>query len=144
MKTPTPKKIAGKSTVKRGRSKGSSCITTPEKAQISRHYQSLGGDSVRGAASATARKFNLNAFSGPSDVKKYDREIRDGVASRANRRSTGRPKQFNADIEAEIIDAPGATDDDTRSYREVAKDLGLPLSTLHRWVVQRGLRRRGA
>ena len=72
-------------------------------------------------------------------VKKYDREIRDGVASRVNRRSTGRPKKFNADMEAKIIDA--WADDDTRTYREVAKDLGLPLSTLHRWVVQRGLRR---
>jgi len=141
MKTPTPKKIAGKSTVKRGRSKGSSCITTPEKAQISRHYQSLGGDSVRGAAAATARDFKLEKTHGSAYVKKNDRQIRDGVASRANRRSTGRPKQFNADIEAKIIDA--WADDDTRSYREVAKDLGLPLSTLHRWVVQRGLRRRG-
>jgi hypothetical protein len=127
------------STVKRGRSKGSSCIITPEKGKISRHYQSLGCDSVRGAASATARKFNLNASSGPSDVKKYDREIRDGVASRANRRSTGRPKQFNADIEAEIIDA--WADDDTRTYREVAEDLGIPRYTLYTWVAQRGLRR---
>ena len=51
MKTPTPKKIAGKSTVERCRAKGASCITTPEKAKISRHYQRLGGDIVRGAAS---------------------------------------------------------------------------------------------
>ena len=138
--TPLSKDVPKKSiSVK---SKRGACITTPEKGQISRHYQSLGGDSVRGAASATARKFNFTATRGPGDVKKYDREIRDGVASRANRRSTGRPKQFNADIEAKIIDA--WADDDTRSYREVAKDLGLPLSTLHRWVVQRGLRRRGA
>ena len=76
---------------------------------------------------------------GPANVKKYDAQIRDGVASRGNRRSTGRPKQFNAEIEAKIIDA--WADDDTRTYREVAKDLGLPLSSLHRWVVQRGLRR---
>ena len=139
MKTPTPKKGDGKSIVKCGRSKGSVCITTPEKGKISRHFQSLGGESVRGAAAATARKFNLTSTSGAAKVIKYDREICDGVASRANRRSTGRPKQFNADIEAEIIDA--WADDDTRTYREVAKDLGLPLSTLHRWVVQRGLRR---
>ena len=130
MKTPTPKKISGKSTVKRGRAKGASCITTPEKAKISRHYQSLGGDSVRGAAAATARKFNLNKSMGPANVKKYDAQICDGVASRENRRSTGRPKQFNAEIEAKIIDA--WADDDNRTYREVAKDLGLPLSTLHR------------
>ena len=139
MKTPTPKKGSGSSIIKRGRPKGSSCITTPEKEQISRHYQRLGGDSVRGAAAVTARKFNLNKSTGMSQVKKYDREIRDGVASRVNRRSTGRPKGFNAEMEAEIIDA--WADDDTRTYREVAKDLGLPLSTVHRWVVQRGLRR---
>ena len=140
IKTPISKDVPKKS--RNVKSKRSACITTPEKGQISRHYQSLGGDNVRGAASATARKFNLNASKGHSLVKKYDREIRDGVASRANRRSTGRPKQFNADIEAEIIDA--WADDDTRTYREVAKDLGLPLSTLHRWVVQRGLRRMSA
>ena len=138
MKAPTPQKRAGKSTVKRGRSKGSTCITTPEKGKISRHFQSLGGESVRGAAAATARKFNLTSTSGAAKVIKYDREIRDGESSRVNRRSTGRPKQFSADIEAEIIDA--WADDDTRTYREVAKDLGLPLSALHRWVVQRGLR----
>jgi len=139
MKIPTAKKGTGSSIIKRGRSKGSICVTTPEKGKISRHFQSLGGDSVRGAAAATARKFKLNKSTGGVQVKKYDREIRDGVASRVNRRSTGRPKQFNADIEAEIIDA--WADDDTRTYREVAKELGLPLSTLHRWVVQRGLRR---
>ena len=138
MKTPTAKKGTGSSIIKRGRSKGSSCITTPEKGKISRHFQSLGGESVRGAASATARKFNLGnpKTSGPGLVKKYDREIRDGVASRVNRRPTGRPKQFNADIEAEIIDA--WADDDTRTYREVAEDLGIPRSTLYSWVVQRG------
>ena len=121
------------------KSKRGACITTPEKGQISRHYQSLGGDSVRGAASATARKFNLTSTSGAAKVIKYDREIRDGVASRANRRSTGRPKEFNEEIEAEINDA--WAEDDTKTYRDVAKDLGLPLSTLHRLVVQRGLRR---
>ena len=57
MKTPTPKKGDGTSVIKCGRSKGSICITTPEKGKISRHFQSLGGESVRGAASATARKF---------------------------------------------------------------------------------------
>ena len=139
MKTPTPQKGSGSSIIKRGRSKGSSCITIPEKAQISRHYRRLGGDSVRGAAAATARKFKLNKSTGMSKVKKYDREIRDGVASRVNRRSKGRPKQFDADIEAEIIDA--WADDDTRTYREVAKELGIPHSTSHTWVVQRGLRR---
>ncbi len=72
-------------------------------------------------------------------VKKYDREIHDGVASRVHRRSTERPLEFNAEIEAEITDA--WDDDDTVAYREVAKDLGLPLSTLYKWVMERGLRR---
>ena len=63
-------------------------------------------------------------------VKKYDREIRDSVASRVIRRSTGRPKEFNADIEAKIIDA--WADDDTRTYREVAEDLGTPRSTSYK------------
>ena len=72
--------------------------------------------------------------SGPGLFKKYDREIRDGVASRVNRRPTGRPKQFNEDIEAEIIDAWDG--DDTRTYREVAKDLGLPKSSLHRYATK--------
>ena len=128
-----------KSVVKCGRSKGSVCVSTPEKGKISRHFKSLGCESVRGAAAATARKFNLGKTSGARMVKKYDREIRDGVASRVNRRSSGRPKQFNADIEAKIIDA--GADDDTRTYREVAEDLGIPRSTLYTWVVQQGLRR---
>ena len=139
MKTPTTKKGDQKSIVECGRSKGSVCVTTPEKGKISRHFQSLGGKSVRGAATATARKFNLSSRSGAAMVKKYDREIRDGVASRVNRRSNGRPKKFNADMEAKIIDA--WADDDTRTYREVGEDLGIPRSTLYTWVVQRGLRR---
>ena len=139
MKTPTPKKGSGSSIIKRGRSKGSSCVTTPEKGQISRHFQRLGGDSVRDAASATARAFNLEKANGPKYVIKYDREIRDGVATRVNRRSTGGPKKFNADMEAKIIDS--WADDDTRTYREVAEDLGIPRFTFYTWVVQRRLRR---
>jgi len=132
IKTPISKDVPKKSiSVK---SKRGACITTPEKGQISRHYQSLGGDSVRGAASATSRYFSLNATRGPKDVKKYDREIRDGVASRANRRSTGRPKEFNEEIEAEINDA--WAEDDTKTYREVAKELGIPRSTLHDYATK--------
>ena len=139
MKTPTPKKNSWKKHSQTWPFKRLKLHHHPEKGQISRHYQSLGGDSVRGAASATARKFNLPKSAGPGYVKKYDREIRDGVASRANRRSTGRPKKLNADMEAKIIDA--WADDDTRTYREVGEDLGIPRSTLYTWVVQRGLRR---
>jgi len=134
MKTPTPKKIDGKSIIKRGRGKGSSCITTPEKGKISRHYQSLGGDKVRGAASATARAFKLNLSKGHTLVKKYDSEIREGIASRANRRSKGRPKLFNAEMEEEINHA--WDEDDTITYREVAKDLMIPRSSLHRYATK--------
>ena len=137
LKTPTSKGVPKK--VSNLKSKRGARISTPDKAKISRYYQSLGGDSVRGAASATERKFNLNKSQGMSDVKKYDRQIRDSLRSSLNRRSTGRPKKINADIEAEIIDA--WADDDTRTYREVAEDLGIPRSTLYTWVVQRGLRR---
>ena len=71
-------------------------------------------------------------------AKKYDRKIRDGVASRVHRRSTGRPLEFNAEIEAEKTDA--WDEDDTQTSREVAKALGFLLSTLHRWAVPpRGL-----
>ena len=42
-----------------GKPKGGSNINTPLKGQISRYYQRLGGDSVRGSATATAKKFNL-------------------------------------------------------------------------------------
>ena len=137
MKTPTSKSVPEiKINVK---SKRGASITTPEKGKISRHYQMLGGEKVRGAAAASARAFSLSTTKGSADVKKYDREICDGFGSHANRRSTGRPKKINPEIEAEIIVV--WDDDDTRTYREVAKDFGLPLSTLHRWVVQRGLRR---
>ena len=65
-----------------------------------------------------------------SKVKRYDREICDGVASRVNRRSAGRSKTFNTDIEAKII--ASWADDDTRTYREVAEDIGIPRS-IHGW-----------
>ena len=68
-------------------------------------------------------------------MKKYDRQIRDGVASRVNSRSMGCPKSLNADMEAKILNA--WADDDTRTYREVAEDLGISRSTLYTWVVQR-------
>jgi len=102
---------------------GSTGVTTPEKAKILLHFQSLGSESVRGAASATARKFDLNKMYGAYFAKEYDREIRDGVASRANRLHTGRPKKFNAEMEEEISHA--WNEDDTRTDREVAKENNL-------------------
>ena len=109
MKTPTSKSVPNiKINVK---SKRGASITTPEKGKISRHYQMLGGEKVRGAAAASARAFSLSTTKGSADVKKYDREICDGFDSHANRRSTGRPKKINPEIEAEIIVA--WDDDDT-------------------------------
>ena len=58
----------------------------------------------------------------------------DGVASRVNRCSTGSPKQFNADIEAKITDT--WDDDDIRTYREVAKELSISMSTLHSYATK--------
>jgi len=109
-------------------------LTTPEKGQIPRHYQSHGGDSVRSAAAATARHFKLEKTHGSAYVKIYDRQIREGMASRANRPASGCPKQFNAEVEEEIIAA--WDEDDTRTFREVAKDLMIPLSSLHRYTTE--------
>ena len=74
---------------------GSQVVDTPLKAQISRHYQKLGGDEARGAASATAREFKLGGRGAAARVKRYDKQIEAGNASRANRRSSGRPSDFN-------------------------------------------------
>jgi len=59
-------------------------VDTPTKAQISRVYQTNGGDRVHGAATLTARAFNMCASSGARDVRKYDCQIRDGLARRRN------------------------------------------------------------
>jgi len=53
------------------------------------------------------------------------------VASRVNRCASGRPKNFSEDIDAEIIDA--WDESDTRTYSDVAKQIGLPRSTLRRY-----------
>ena len=108
---------------------GSQVVDTPLKAQISRHYQKLGGDEARGAASATAREFKLGGRGAAARVKRYDKQIEAGNASRANRRSSGRPSDFNEDLEEEI-DGEFETDK-TATYREVADRLNLPQTTLH-------------
>jgi hypothetical protein len=112
--------------------KGASSIDTPTKSKISRHFQSLGGENSRGAASATAREFGLNLSSGPNLVKRYDKEIRDGEAKR---RYKGRACNFTEELGNEIDAVFEA--DDTATFREVAADLGMPTSTLHDYATKK-------
>lgn len=116
-----------------GKTKGSPDVDTPLKGQISRHYQSLGGASVRGAASATARTFKLKGSAGASKVKTYDQEVKAGTASRSGRRA-GRRTSFD-DVVAQDIDE-AFLEDDTMTYREAAAKLDLPKSTLHRFATK--------
>ena len=118
----------------KGRTKGAQGVDTPKKAQISRDYQAAGGSQIRGAAAAVARKHGLNPTSGPGRVKKWDAEIRDGVASRAKRRSSGRPKGLSPEVKQNIEDV--FREDDTQTYREAAEKLGLPASTLHDYATK--------
>jgi hypothetical protein len=110
---------------------GDTSIDTPTKAKISRYYQSLGGDKTRGAASATARKFDLNPSSGPNLVKKYDKEIADGEAKRKYR---GKASGFNDGV-ARNIDAQFKADE-TSTYEEAAAELGMPKTTLYRYATE--------
>jgi len=74
----------------------------PTKAKKPRFFQSPGGSKTRGAAAtaATARKFSgvLPGSSGAARVKLIDSQIRDGKASRSERRPTGRPLGFDTSM----------------------------------------------
>ena len=59
-----------------------------------------------------ARKHGLVPKNGPSQVKKWDAEIRVGVASLANRRSSGRPKGLSPEVKQNIADI--FDEDDTK------------------------------
>jgi len=109
--------------------KGDGDNNTPNKAQVSRYFQSLGGERTRGAASATARHFKRQGSGACTRVKAYDKEIREGLASRSNRRLSGRPTTFNEQMEQEIEGAFAS--DDTKTYREAADEIGVARSTLH-------------
>ena len=109
--------------------KGNSSIDSPTKARISRDFQLRGGEDTRGAASASARAFNVNPSSGPNQVKKYDRQIRDGEAKR---RYKGSESSFTAGLANEIDAIFHA--EDTTTYREAAAELEIPKSTVHRWM----------
>lgn len=118
--------------------KGSPDVDTLQKGQISRDYQARGGGEVRGAASETAKKFKLKGSGAASRVKKYDDEIRLGIASRKQRRNSkensGRRTSFDACVELDIDEA--FEEKDTATYREVAAQLGMPKSTLHRYATK--------
>ena len=117
-----------------GKPKGGSNINTPLKGQISRYYQRLGGDSVRGSATATAKKFNLKGSGAAALVKKIDEQVASGKASRVNRRSSGRPSGFNEEMEAAIEGV--FEEDETATYREAAEKLDLPAKTLHNYATK--------
>ena len=104
-------------------------VDTPTKAQISRRFQELGGVKTPGAATATANEFKLRGSGAASKVLKYDKEI---VAGSASRKFKGRQSSFSADIE-EAIDEVFA-DDDTQTYREAAKKVGVSAATLFRYA----------
>ena len=88
--------------VSSGKKKGAKTFDTPLKAQISRDFQRRGGDSVRGAAAATARAFKLTSSNGASQVKRYDRQIREGKGRRKYSGKSGRRKRFDSSVGAAI------------------------------------------
>ena len=108
-----------------------SAIDTPTKAKISRRFQQLGGEKTPGAATSTAREFGLLGSDGCTRVKKYDKQIAEGTASR---KFKGRISRFNSDLEGDIEEA--FADDDTQTYREVCEKLGLPKTTLYRYATE--------
>jgi len=108
----------------KGRTKDAQGVDTPKKAQIPRDYQLAGSSKTRGAAAAVARKHGLGPKNGPSQVKKWDAEIRDGVASRANRRSSGRPKGLSSEVNQIIEDI--FDEDDTKPTAKPPKNLDCP------------------
>jgi glutamine phosphoribosylpyrophosphate amidotransferase len=50
-------------------------INTPLRAQLSRYYQRLGGDTARGSATATANEFSLKGSGAASLVKMIDEQL---------------------------------------------------------------------
>ena len=118
-----------------GRPKGSTQVTTPLKRQISRDFNLRGGVGTHGAAAATAEEFGLTKSNGPSQVLKYDAQVRDGTASRSNRPHTGRNSAYNSEFGERITGAFNA--EATTTYREVAKDLEKAEATVRRWAKEK-------
>jgi hypothetical protein len=84
---------------------------------------------LRGFTTAAARKFHLKESGAAELVKKIDEQVASGKASRANRRSSGRPSGLNEEAVAAI---EGMSEkDETASYREAAEKLDLPAKIMH-------------
>ena len=116
----------------KGTRKGSPDISALRKAQISRRYQELGGPNKRGAASQTAREFNIKGSGASSKVKAIDSQVRDGKAS--STRNRGRKCLYSEAI-GQKIDAIFA-EDDRRTYEEVGAELGVHKATAHRYATK--------
>ena len=113
--------------------KGSSDVDTPTKGKISRRYQALGGSAVKGAATQDGRESGLKGTSVGTAVKKYDKQVSSGTASRKDRTrsksNSGRRCSFGTTVSADIEAA--CEEDGTLTYHEAAAEVGLPASTLH-------------
>jgi len=118
-----------------GRPKGSTQVTTPLKCQISRDFNLRGGVGTHGAAAATAEEFGLSKTSGPSQVIKYDAQVRDGSASRSNRPHTGRKSDYDIEYGERITEAFNA--EATTTYREVSKVVEKSEATVRRWAKEK-------
>jgi hypothetical protein len=65
-----------------------------------------------------AKRHFLSTKNGSTQIKFWDAQIRGGIASCSNRRSSGRPKGLTSDVEKNI---PAVFDeDDKRTFREAA------------------------
>ena len=121
-----------------GTRKGSPNIDTPLKPQISRRFQELGGEKALGAASQTAREFQIKGEKGASKAKKIDSQVRDGKASRKDRpdstRNCGLKRRFSETISREIEEI--FAEDDLQTYREAGAKLELPEATLRRYATK--------
>ena len=95
---------------------------------------------MKGAATQAGREFGLKGTSVGTTVKKYDKQVSTGTASRNDRTSSkpnsGRRSSFGAAVSADIEAAREEDDTRTRTYREAAAEVGLPASTLHNFATR--------
>ena len=105
-------------------------IDTPTKAAIVRDFNLRGGANVRGAATATAKKFKLSRT---SLVKKYDQEIRDNDARRKNCKA-GRKSGFTDSVASSIQAV--FKEHDTQTFKEAAETIGLPTTALYDYATK--------
>ena len=118
----------------KGKTAGATGIDTPTKAAIVRDFNLRGGVKVRGAATATAKKFKLSTSSGASMVKTFDRQVRDNDARRKHNKA-GRKNKFTDAIAGAIQAA--FKENGTSTYAEVGEKIGLPKKTLHNYATKK-------